>query len=67
MLETIQAGSSLRLEDDTSLLDAGIIDSYTILQIHRFLAESFHVTAPPDDYRLENCQSIANLVERLSA
>ncbi|MBI4616823.1 MAG: acyl carrier protein [Planctomycetes bacterium] len=68
LFHSILAGVSVEIDPETSLIDAGIIDSYTVLQISAFLNEEFGVAVPPEEHRPENFASIraiAALCERL--
>ena len=55
------------VDDDTSLLDQGLIDSTSILEIVGFLEEDFGVTVADDELVPENFDSIdalASFLER---
>lgn len=50
------------LQDDTSFLDEGILDSMGILEIIVFLEEEFGVAVANDEMIPANLDSIANLL-----
>jgi len=49
------------LEDGTSLLDAGIIDSTGVLELIAFIETNFGVTVEDDEMLPENLDSIARI------
>ena len=51
-------GEAGKLENTTSLLDAGIIDSTGILEIVSFLEEQFGITVNDDELLPENLDSV---------
>ena len=51
-------GDAGRLEDATSLLDAGIIDSTGVLEIVAFLEEQFKITVNDEELLPENLDSV---------
>ena len=50
------------LNDDSSFLDEGIIDSTGILELVNFLEEEFSVTVDDEELIPENLDSISNVV-----
>jgi len=59
IVETFLYGSDDGLEDDTSLSEAGIVDSTGILEIIAFLEKEFSIQIKDDELILENLDSIA--------
>ena len=49
------------LEDDTSLLDQGIIDSTGVLEVIGFLEETFGIMVEDDELLPENLDSIKGI------
>lgn len=54
-------GDAGNLEDDTSFLGEGVIDSTGILEMVDFIEEKFNVTVEDDELVPENLDSINNL------
>jgi acyl carrier protein len=53
------------LNDDTSLLDEGVIDSTGILELVSFLEEEFDISVEDDEILPENLDSITNVTAYL--
>lgn len=53
------------LTEDTSLLEAGIIDSTGVLELVSFIEETFDLEVADEDMIPENLDSIANVVTYL--
>lgn len=49
------------LSDDTSLLDAGVIDSTGVLEVISFLEDTFALSVEEEEMTPENLDSIARL------
>lgn len=58
IVENFLFGSTDDLTDDTSFLDAGIIDSTGVLELVEFLEEEFSVTIDDEELIPENLDSI---------
>lgn len=58
-------GDDSQLQDDTSFLDSGIIDSTGILEVITFLEETFDIKVNDDELIPENLDSINNIVQFL--
>ncbi len=56
------AAHGVALEDESSLLDSGVIDSLGILDLVTFMEESFDIQASDEDLVPENFDSISALV-----
>jgi acyl carrier protein len=54
---------ALALENDASLLDAGIIDSTGVLELVEFVESRFQIHVPDTDLLPENFDSIGNIVQ----
>ena len=65
ILENFLFGNDQGLNDDTSFLDEGIIDSTGILELVSFLEEEFSISVEDDDILPENLDSIKNVVAYL--
>ncbi len=50
------------VDPETDLLDAGILDSFTIVQAAVFIQEEFDIELEADDLVRENLSSLANMV-----
>lgn len=59
-------GDDKGLQDSTSFLESGIIDSTGILELISFLEEQFSVKVQDDELLPENLDSISNLMKFLS-
>jgi acyl carrier protein len=58
-------GNDQDLNDDTSFLDEGIIDSTGILELVSFLEEEFDISVEDDEILPENLDSITNVTAYL--
>jgi acyl carrier protein len=54
-------GDDLRLDNNKSLLDAGIIDSTGVLELIAHLEEHYHITVDDDELVPENLDTIDSL------
>ena len=55
----VQDGASL--DDDTSLLGTGVVDSTGVLEVVAFLEETFDITVPDTDIVPDNLDTIGRL------
>jgi acyl carrier protein len=62
IVENFLFGQDEGLNDDSSFLDEGIIDSTGILELVNFLEEEFSVTVDDEELIPENLDSIINVV-----
>ena len=62
IVENFLFGQDEGLNDDSSFLDEGIIDSTGILELVNFLEEEFSVTVDDEELIPENLDSINNVV-----
>jgi acyl carrier protein len=53
--------STARLDDETSLLDAGIVDSTGVLEVVTYLESEFGIKVDDSELLPENLDSIANI------
>jgi len=60
-------GDDSGLEDSTSFLESGMIDSTGILEVISFLEEQFKIKVHDDELIPENLDSIGNIVGFLGA
>lgn len=65
IIENFLFGKNEGLEDDSSFLDEGIIDSTGILELVSFMEEEFHVKVEDEELIPENLDSIKNVVAYL--
>jgi len=61
VVENFLFGDDNGLEDDTSFLEDGIIDSTGILELVEFLENTFSIKVEDDELIPENLDSIANI------
>jgi acyl carrier protein len=65
IVENFLFGQDEGLNDDTSFLDGGIIDSTGILELVNFLEEQFSIKVDDEELVPENLDSINNVVAYL--
>ena len=65
IVENFLFGKDNGLEDDTSFLEEGIIDSTGILELVSFLEEDYSISVEDEELVPENLDSINNVVEYL--
>jgi acyl carrier protein len=65
--ELVQDAALLPLSDDTSLLDSGILDSLSLLQLVVFLEERFGMTVGDTDLLPQNFASVRTICAYLRA
>ena len=65
IIESFLFEESEELDENTSFLETGIIDSTGILELVTFLEESFGIIVEDEELTPENLDSIANLVRYL--
>lgn len=61
IIENYLFGDDEGLEDSTSFLDEGIIDSTGILELIDFISEEFSITVEDEELIPENLDSIQNV------
>jgi acyl carrier protein len=61
IVETFLFGEDGQLRDDTSFLDAGIIDSTGVLELVGFLEATYGISVRDDELVPENLDSLANI------
>jgi acyl carrier protein len=61
VVETFLFGDGDQLQEDTSFLDDGIIDSTGILELITFLEETYNITIDDDELVPANFDSLANI------
>lgn len=59
-------GDGAALQDDTSLLDSGTVDSTGVLELIMFLEEKFNLKIDPEEVVPDNLDSINKIVRFLS-
>lgn len=65
--ELVQDPAQLPLADDASLLESGILDSLSLLQLVVFLEERFGITVGDTDLLPENFASVQTICAYLRA
>jgi len=65
IMENFLFGNDQGLNDDTSFLDEGIIDSTGILELVSFMEEEFSISVEDDEILPENLDSITNVTAYL--
>jgi acyl carrier protein len=65
IMENFLFGNDQDLNDDTSFLDEGIIDSTGILELVSFLEEEFDISVEDDEILPENLDSITSVTAYL--
>ena len=65
IMENFLFGNDQGLNDDTSFLDEGIIDSTGILELVSFLEEEFGISVEDEEILPENLDSITNVTAYL--
>jgi acyl carrier protein len=66
IVENFLFGEDGDLDEGTSFLESGIIDSTGILELVSFLEETFAISVADDELVPENLDSIANVVAYLT-
>jgi acyl carrier protein len=66
IIENFLFGDAEKLEDETSFLDSGIIDSTGILELVAFLEENFDISINDEEMLPENFDSLSNISVYLS-
>lgn len=66
VIENFLFGDSGALQDDTSFLEEGIIDSTGILELVTFLEDTFSISVNDDELIPENLDSLNNIAVYLA-
>ena len=66
VIETFLFGSDEGLEENTSFIDEGIIDSTGILELIDFLEEEYSISVEDEEMIPENLDSLNNVTTYLS-
>ena len=66
IVETFLFGDSSELEDDTSFMETGLIDSMGILKVADFIERTYGIKLQPNQFVPENLDSIGNIVNFLN-
>lgn len=67
VVDTFLFGDGDWLQDDTSFLEKGVIDSAGMLELITFLETSYHVVIGDEEVVRENFDSVERVVSFLSA
>jgi acyl carrier protein len=65
IVENFLFGSANKLNDDTSFLDEGIIDSTGVLELVAFIENEFSIQVEDDELIPENLDAIDNIAQFL--
>ena len=65
VVENFLFGEDGKLEEDTSFLETGIVDSTGILELVAFLEETFHIQMEDEELIPDNLDSISNVASYL--
>ena len=65
VVENFLFGEDGKLQEDTSFLESGIVDSTGILELVAFLEETFRIQMEDEELIPENLDSISNVVSYL--
>ena len=65
IIDNFLFGDDEGLEEQTSFLDTGIIDSTGILELVDYLDDEFNITISDDEILPENLDSITNIIKFL--
>jgi len=65
VIENFLFGDASELEEDTSFLESGIIDSTGILELIQFIEETYDIRVDDDELVPENLDSLKNIVQYL--
>jgi len=66
VIDNFLFGDADGLQDDTSFLDEGIVDSTGIIELVAYVEKSFGIEVEDDDIVPENFDSIANIAKYLN-
>ena len=61
IIENFYVQEGAMLDDDTSLLGSGVVDSTGVLEVVAFLEESFDISVPDADIVPDNLDTIGRL------
>jgi len=68
--EYLEEGDGVEIRDDTPLISGGIVDSFSMVSLKRFLERRYGIAIPDREatpQAFDSVESIAALVERLAA
>lgn len=63
IVNELMTNKSVRIENDTSLIISGLIDSFAILDIMQFIADELKVKIPEDKVKRGDFDTIDKIVE----
>lgn len=66
IIENFMFGNDEGLNDDTSFLEEGIIDSTGVLELVNFLEETYHIQVGDEELIPENLDSVDNITAYLN-
>lgn len=65
IIENFLFGDEKQIEEDTSFIESGIIDSTGILELITFLEETYKITIKDEEFIPENLDSLKNITRFL--
>ena len=65
IVETFLFGDATGLDDNTSFMETGLVDSMGILKVADFIERTYGVRLQPDEFVPENLDSVDNMVNFL--
>ena len=61
--EYLSDDDEVDLDAHTPLISSGIVDSFSMVSLKRFLEKKYAITIPDDDASVEAFDSVANIVQ----
>jgi acyl carrier protein len=63
LLKEVLGTGAVGIDENSSLIRDGLLNSIGLMRLIRFLSEHFHIEFHNQDYRLENFETIARVRE----
>ena len=57
----------VELDENTSLIKGGIIDSFSIVALRNWLQKTYAITIPDDQGTVENFETVTKIIELVNA
>ncbi len=67
IVSTWLSGDARGFDDETDLVQAGILDSFSTLDVAAFLGQQFHTTLEPTDINTESFRNVNSLARTVLA
>ena len=61
--EYLEDDDEVDLDADTPLISSGIVDSFSMISLKRFLEKRYNVTLPDEDASAESFDSVRRIIE----